>query len=227
VFKKYLLFNLCFITIFLVELSQTRFLSFFPPVFVKPLFTGLAALMLVIETRLRGRFHRRMLVALISFLIGTVLLAMKSDMQPMYVLLFFFIAAIYLVRAFYLDFSSAPELDKFGARVAILLGLLFSFSSYLYLRPYLGEYKMAGLMYSFLIALVMMMASFRRLRVDQNSFILILSAAIVLAATALIFAVNYFIAQSAPNKIAIDSAYMLAIYLFLVGAIERKLTAIA
>jgi uncharacterized membrane protein YhhN len=223
VFKKYLLFNIFFLTIFLVGLLQSS--NPFPLLasLDKPVFTGIASLMLIYFTRLRGRFHRRVLFAFICLLAGTLLLELTNDTHMVYVLLCFFIAQIYFIRAFYLDFSSAPELDKAGARVAIVFGVLFSFTTYLYLRPYLGAYKIPALIYGFLITLVMIMAAFRRLRVNQSSFNLILTGSILLAASAVLFAVYWFIAKNAYNKLAVDAAYMLGIYSMVLGAIERKL----
>ncbi|MDB5021196.1 MAG: hypothetical protein JWQ28_2323 [Pedobacter sp.] len=182
---------------------------------------ALASIMLIYETKLRGRFHRRILMAFIFLFVGLIIL--QSEKATVYVLLCFFAAHICFVKAFYLDFSSAPQLDKATARLAIFLGILFSFTSYIYLRPYLGAFRIPALIYSFSMTLVIMMASFRRLRVNGASFVLILSASILLAATALIFAFNYFVASAEYNRIVIDAAFMLSIYLMVRGAVERKL----
>jgi hypothetical protein len=227
VFKKYLIFNLGFIAIFLVQLLQTSNLLSFPTSFLNPAFTFLASLMLIFETKLRGRFHRRVLFAFICLLIGTLLLVTPKNTHLNYVLLSLLTSQICLVRAFYLDFSSAPELDKFGARVAILFGILFSFTAYLYLRPYLGSFKIGGLIYTFMTTLVMMMASFRRFRVDKASFLLILSASIVFAGATVMFAIDYFVGTDATYKLAANSMYMLGLYLMTVGAVERRLVVVA
>lgn len=222
-FKKYLLFNIVFILILIIELLQLFNLSFLPTWFILPIFTGIAGLWLILKTKLRGRFHRRMLVALLSFIVGTLLLGRPGESALIYIFISFFIAQVSLIRAFYLDFRSAPELDKRGARVAIILGILFSFSTYLFLRPYLGAYKIPVLIFSFLTALLMMMAFFRRFRVNQLSFTSILLGSMFFAVATFVSAIDHFIADSPYIKVVIDTAYLFSIYLMVMGATERQL----
>jgi uncharacterized membrane protein YhhN len=190
----------------------------------RAVFTLLAVAMLVTVSRLKGRFHRRVLYAFIALVVGNVLLlTAKQNDGSVLAFLCFVVAQIYLTRAFYLDFSSAPELDKFGARIAIAGGIIFSFATYLFLRPHLGNYRIPGLIYTFITTMVVMMASFRRLRVNKLSFNLILGATMLSACTGVLFAVQYFIMKSSTDDVLVDLFYMLSVYLITIGTIERKL----
>jgi uncharacterized membrane protein YhhN len=222
-FKKYLAFSiLCLLVITLRLIAE---FSISPNLYAAAFQTLLPitlVFLLIYFSKLRGRFHRRILVGLLALAIGSFFL-MKDVPEHTYGFLALLFLPLSFTRAFYLDFSSAPELDKGGARVAIVLGLVFSFSAYLWLRPYLGEYRIPGLIYTFLLALMMMMAVFRRLRVNLESFLLILVGCVLFTAAVLAYACWVFMKAPGILHVTGDCLYLISLYLIVLGSIERRL----
>ena len=141
----------------------------------------------------------------------------------MYGLVAFLTCHIFYISAFYLDFRSAQELDKKGARIAIVLCALFSITFYFYLRPHLGGMKLPVMIYTFVISMMMMMAAFRNQRVNALSFNLILVGALCFLLSDSILAYNKFVKGFDFAGVLIMATYMAAQYLITMGAVERKL----
>ncbi|WP_342327413.1 lysoplasmalogenase [Pedobacter sp. FW305-3-2-15-E-R2A2] len=223
--KKYLKFNLLFALIFILqiyaefnELSTLRYV-------IKPCIVLSLLLMLYTQTGLKGRFHKRLFTGLIFALAGDALLmlAWQDPAYFMYGLVAFLICHIFYISAFYLDFRSAQELDKKGARIAIILCALFSITFYFYLRPHLGGMKLPVMIYTFVISMMMMMAAFRNQRVNTLSFNLILFGALCFLLSDSILAYNKFVKGFDFAGVLIMATYMAAQYLITMGAVERKL----
>lgn len=223
--KKYLKFNLLFALIFILqvyaEFNEVSFLRYL----IKPCIVLSLLIMLYTQTGLKGRFHKRLFTGLIFALAGDVLLMMawKDPSYFMYGLVAFLICHVYYISAFYLDFRSAQELDKKGARIAIVLCALFSISFYFFLRPHLGAMKLPVMVYTFVISMMMMMAAFRNKRVNAISFNLILFGALCFLLSDSILAYNKFVKGFDFAGVFIMASYMAAQYLITMGGVERKL----
>jgi uncharacterized membrane protein YhhN len=223
--KKHLKFNTLFALIFLLQLlaefnQLERLRSTTKPMIVLALM-----LMLAVGTKLKGRFHKRIFAGLIFALSGDILLlsAAQNPAFLMYGLFAFLICHICYISAFYLDFRSAPELDKKGARIAILLGAAFGIGFYFYIRPHLGAMRLPVLAYTFVISLMTMMAVFRNQRVNRSSFLLILVGALCLLVSDSLMALNKFVHPYEHAGLFIMATYMIAQYLITMGAVDRKL----
>jgi len=222
--KKHSKFNTLFAIIFLLQLLAEYNDFFRLRCTTKPLIVLSLMLMLVVGTKLSGRFHKRIFAGLVFALGGDILLMNGTDPRYfMYGLVAFLICHLCYISAFYLDFRSAPELDKKGARMAIVLCGLFSIGFYFYIRPHLGAMKLPVLAYSFVIALMMMMAAFRNLRVNRSSFLLILTGAICFLVSDSLLAYHKFVFQFKYGGLLIIATYMAAQYLITMGAVDRKL----
>ncbi|WEK21505.1 MAG: lysoplasmalogenase [Candidatus Pedobacter colombiensis] len=223
--KKYAKFNIIFGLIFILQLTLGDKGSGNLAYFIKPCIVLSLLIMLYISTGLKGRFHKRLFTGLIFALAGDVLLiyAAKDESYFMFGLCAFLLCHIFYIRAFYLDFKSAPELDKKGARIAILLCAIVAISFYFYLRPHLGVMKLPVMVYILAISMMMMMASFRNLRVNSPSFKLILFGAMVFLLSDSILAYNKFVQHIDHSGTWIMATYMIAQYLITIGAVERKL----
>lgn len=223
--KKYLKFNLLFALIFVLQLiaefQQLTALRYF----TKPCIVISLMVMLYLSTNLSGRFHKRLFAGLFFALLGDVFLMFvwKSPNFFMYGLVAFLLGHILYISAFYLDFRSAQELDKKGARIAIVLCAAFSIAFYFYLRPHLGDMKLPVMVYTFVISLMMMMAAFRNQRVNVISFNLILFGALFFLISDATLAYNKFVKGFDFAGLLIMATYMIAQYLITIGGIERKL----
>jgi len=223
--KKYLKFNLIFALIFVLQLVAECYNLATLRYITKPLIVISLLVMFAISTKLKGRFHKRLFTGLIFGLAGDVLLMLvwQNEAFFMYGLIAFLLCHIFYIRAFYLDFSSAPQLDKKGARIAIVLCALFSISFYVYIRHSLGAMKLPVMIYTFIISLMMMMAAFRNMRVNKLSFNLILFGAIFFLMSDSILAYNKFVNSFDLAGLLIMATYMIAQYLITIGGIERQL----
>ena len=193
-------------------------------------FSNIAALtgMLVFlfySSKLKGRFHKRICSGLLVTLIGYGYYALTGnryvDLFPS--MLFFLLPKLFFISAFYLDFRSAPELDKRGARIAIALAFLLSLAYYLSLRAHLGILKLPVMIGVFTSSLMFMMAYFRNLRVNPQSFRMVLAGVLLYMFGEGLSAYNSF-AQPITGAVLIYSISLLTgLYLISLGAISRTL----
>jgi len=225
VFKKYRIFSILFLLIFILELiaefQQLNTLRFI----VKPCIVLSLAVFFCIRTKLKGRFHKRLFSGLIFAWLGDILL-LFVDARPeyfMYGLFSFLLGHLFYTRAFYLDFRSAQELDKKNARIAIGFCSVSSIAFYFYLRPHLGTLKLPVMIYTFVISMMLMMSVFRNLRVNKESFILVFAGAILFVLSDSLLAYNKFVSSFSLAGVCIMATYMLAQYFIVIGAAERKL----
>ncbi|PTS91527.1 lysoplasmalogenase [Pedobacter sp. HMWF019] len=225
VFKKYRVFSILYLFIFILELiaefQQLNTLR----LIVKPCIVLSLAIFFCLQTKLRGRFHKRLFIGLLFALAGDVLL-LFTDANPnyfMYGLLSFLLAHLFYTRAFYLDFRSAQELDKKNARIAIAACSISSIAFYLFLRPHLGALKLPVMIYTFVISMMLMMSVFRNLRVNKESFILVFAGAILFILSDGLLAYNKFVSSFSFAGVCVMATYMLAQYLIVIGAAERTL----
>jgi len=224
-FKKYLKFNLLFALIFVFQLfAEVQQNTLFRQI-VKPCIILSLLMLLVSATGLKGRFHKRVFAGLIFGLAGDVFLLFASESESWFMLglLAFLVAHICYISAFYLDFKSAPELDKSGARIAIGTCAVLVIGFYSYLRPHLGHMKLPVMIYMLVISMMVMMACFRNLRVNKLSFNLILTGAILFAISDSMLAYHKFVEEFGFSQALIMASYMAAQYLIVLGASERKL----
>jgi uncharacterized membrane protein YhhN len=224
-FKKHLRFTLGFLAIALLQLVGHFFDIRGLSAFTKPLITIWLAIFLTVATSLKGRFHKRMLIGLVFAMIGDVmhLFVTEDESYFSYGLTAFGLCHIFYTRAFYLDFLSAPELDKKGARLAVILVAFLSTVFFFYLRPHLGSMRVPILAYTLLLSLMLMMAAFRNLRVNKLSFNLILIGAGIFTICDALVAYNKFVFSFTDSNALIMLTYMTAQYLITLGAVERQL----
>lgn len=223
--KGYRKFSILFALIFLVQLllSYTGNTNF--AAFIRPLIVFSLLILFYVSTRLRGRFHKRIFTGLIFAFTADVLLLYATQDQSyfQYGLAAILLCVIFYTRAFYLDFKSAPELDKKGARVAISLCAILAIAFYFFLRPHLGIMKLPVMICILLGSMMIMMASFRNQRVNTSSFKLILFGTVFFLLSGSILAVSKFVQPIGHATTWIMVSYTIAQYLITIGAAERKL----
>jgi hypothetical protein len=182
------------------------------------------SLILSFKTRLKGRFHKRIFTALIVITAGLVYFYFRPRYTELKSSLFFFvIPQLYFISAFYLDFKSAPALDKSGARLAIGTAFVSSFGYYLLIRSTLGILRLPFMIGLFCSSFLFMMASFRNLRVNKESFNLILGGVVVLVLSEAMFAYHIFAAPLRLAETIYPIASVIGYTLIVWGTIERKL----
>ncbi|QNK64911.1 lysoplasmalogenase [Pedobacter sp. PAMC26386] len=223
--RKYLLFNLAYALLFILVLAsgymQYQLLNYG----LIPCITLVLLVFFCLTTKLSGRFHQRLFTGLVFALTGSTLFLLRGY-DPSYFsygLIAFLICHLFYIGAFYLDFRSAQELDKQGARIAIFSSAITFTAFYFYLRPHLGTLKLPVLACIFIVALLIMMAAFRNQRVNPLSFKLILTGVLFFIATDAILAHAYFINSFKSSDLLISVIYMIAQYFIVIGGVERKL----
>ncbi|MHA4895695.1 lysoplasmalogenase [Pedobacter sp. PWIIR3] len=181
----------------------------------------------VVETKLKGRFHKRLAIGLFLSIIGDVfmILSSKDSHYSSYGFVGLLLCHLWYTSAFYLDFRSAPELDKKTARIALFVCALFSTSFFFFLRPHLGNMRIPVLLFTLIVSFMVLMAIFRNLRVNKISFKLILAAALLFILSDATLAVNHFFVKIDHATIYVAISYLIAQYLIVLGGIERKLIA--
>lgn len=223
--KKYPKFNILFALIFLLQVIAEYQGLHSLRLIVKPMICISLLFLFYASTGLKGRFHKRLFAGIVFALAGDVFLMFNylNASFFMYGLIAFLCCHLCYTSAFYLDFRSAPELDKKGARIVIVSCFIYSLSFYFYLRPYLGIMKVPVLAYTIIISLMVMMSAFRNERVNTGSFRLIFIGALCFLLSDSILAYNNFVAESPLTGVCIMATYMIAQYLITIGGIERQL----
>jgi hypothetical protein len=180
------------------------------------------------ETALAGRFHKRMVIGLTFLLAGFCCFNLRFwfNLPLNYLVICDLIAFYFLTKAFYLDFSSAPELDKTGARIAIACTALLATASYFALRPYLGKHQVIVLLMTIVLSFTLMMASFRRERVPHASFRRILIGIGLLAIYQGYLVKSIFIADTTYFESVGSAIFLVSLYFLITGGMQRKLIAL-
>lgn len=223
--RKHLLFNLVYALLFIVVLitgyQHYTLLNYG----VSPCVTLVLLVFFCLTTRLSGRFHKRLFTGIVFALTGStfVLLRNYDPSYFTYGLLAFLVCHLFYIGAFYLDFRSAQELDKKGAKIAIFSSAIIFTTFYFYLRPHLGPLRLPVLVCIFIVALLAMMAAFRNQRVNPASFKLILTGVLFFIIADGILAHCYFISPFQFSDLLISAIYMIAQYFIVIGGVERKL----
>ncbi|PST82941.1 lysoplasmalogenase [Pedobacter yulinensis] len=189
----------------------------------KPLIVVLLLVWLVVETGLKGRFQKVMLLGLLAALAGDILLLFPGDPFFLAGLSAFLICHLCYIRAFRLDYLSDPSqpnpyfmpaLASFGILCAALM---------IFLNAYLGNMRLPVLAYAFVISWMGVMAVNRYGRVNAGSFRLGLAGAVLFVASDALLAIQKFAHPFPSAELPIMGAYMLAQYLLVNGAMVRRL----
>lgn len=223
--KGYRKFSILFALIFLVQLLVSYTGNTYSASFIRALIVFSLLILFYVSTRLRGRFHKRIFTGLIFAFAADLFLiyAIQDQSYFYYGLTAMLLCAIFYTRAFYLDFKSAPELDKKGARITISLCAILATAFYFFLRPYLGIMKLPVMICILLGSMMIMMASFRNQRVNTSSFKLILFGTVFFLLSGSILAVSKFVQPISHATTWVMASYAIAQYLITIGAAERKL----
>lgn len=224
-FKKYRGFTIVYILVFLLVLLATYLHIPWIIKVSRPGIFVVSMVFLVVSTALRGRFHQRLFFGIITSLVADMLFMFHSY-DPLFLLygsIALLLCHLLYISAFYLDFLSAKELDKKGARIAIACSAIIFSAFYFYIRPYLPLQKLPILTGVFIAALLLMMAAFRNQRVNKGSFNLIMAGAICFVITDALMAQVYFVKPFNYHEMIISAFYMVSQYLIIRGGVERKL----
>lgn len=223
--KKHPVFTITYALISILVLTSMYLHWTMLSYITKPAVSVVLVLFLSISTGLKGRFHQRLFSGLIFALTGNTLfmLLQYNSSYYLYGQLAFIVCHLFYISAFYLDFRSAQELDKKGAKIAIGISAIAFTAFYLYLRPFLPVLKLPVLICIFIAALLAMMAAFRNQRVNPLSFKLVLCGVICFILADGLFAHIHFIGAFAQADLVLSAIYMVAQYLIVVGGVERKL----
>jgi uncharacterized membrane protein YhhN len=219
------LFSFLFLIVFVLQLYAEYSGSTSLRTFTKPLIVIVLATWLVSTTKLKGRFHKRILVGLIFALIGDVLL-MNQEVQSnffIYGLVAFLLCHIFYIRAFVLDHKSNPDYKNPYFLWAVGAFAIFCSGLFFYLQPSLKAMQFPVLMYAIIITVMAIMAVNRYGKVNVFSFKLIFYGALFFLLSDSVLAVNKFSQPIPQSGALIMASYMIAQYLIVYGTVERKL----
>lgn len=226
--KEYPKFHLFFILGLLLQQIATYLNHAFTSFIIQVIVSLFLLVVFSKQTGLAGRFHKRMIIGL-SFLVAGLCcfnMTLRFNISFNYLVFLDLIVFYFLIKAFYLDFSSAPELDKKGARIAIVSTAILATVSYFALRPYLGKHQVIVLLMTIILSFTVMMAAFRRERVSSISFNKILIGIILLALYHGYLVKSIFIPDTMYFKTVGSTIFLVSLYFLITGGIKRKLIAL-
>ncbi|WP_432710956.1 lysoplasmalogenase family protein [Pedobacter sp.] len=222
---KHKAFSLLFFIVYSLLLASAFFQDAVLYQVARPFMVLSLLIYFIVKIKLKGRFHKRLFIGLLFAFLADLLLAFYKNSASLSVYTYsaYSLAAIFYIRAFYLDFRSAQELDKRGARIGIACCTILGMGFYIYLRPHVREEVFAVMLATFLICMLLMMSIFRNQRVNKISFNLILAGCICLALTLALFAIKQFVVPFTGAHLVVFTGYLLGQYLIVMGGIERHL----
>lgn len=221
-FKKYKAFTLLFLVLFIVQLLVTLFSPSTFAIVTQALIILSLIVFFVQKTKLKGRFHKRLFTGLLFALLSGILLLFPF-IPSTYSWTCFLLVHLFYIRAFYLDFRSAQELDKKNARIAILACSVFGMGFYVMIRPFLDSSRLPMMLFIFVSCMMLMMAVFRNLRVNQESFKLVFAGVLLFVLSNSLLALHMFTDSFSLAELWISSTYLLAQFFIVRGGVERKL----
>ena len=147
-FKKYKAFSLLFLIVIILQLIATFYALSTLNLAIESGTLLFLMVFFAVKTGLKGRFHKRLFTGLIFLWLSNLLLLLHH-VPSVYGWACYLFAHLFYIRAFYLDFRSAQELDKKNARMAIAICSISAMGFYIFLRPYLGEMRIPVMLFTF------------------------------------------------------------------------------
>ena len=221
-FKKYKAFSLLFLLIFIIQLIAAFYALPVLNTVIKLCIVLSLMVFFVMKTKLHGRFHKRLFTGLVFAGLADLLLMIPNS-SLMLAWSCYLLVHVFYIRAFYLDFRSAQELDKKNARIAIGICTVVGMGFYVFLRPHLGTMRIPVMLFTFVACMMLMMAVFRNLRVNRESFLLIFAGVLLFVLSDCLLAIDQFAGSFPLAKLWIMASYMAAQYLIVIGGVERRL----
>ncbi|WP_443947583.1 lysoplasmalogenase [Pedobacter sp. AW1-32] len=184
------------------------------------------ATFLILETKLKGRFHKRIMIGLVFAWIADILLTVYPN-HFLYPSAALFLNVVFYIRAFSLDYKSNPDFKiPYFLYITIALAVFCS-GFFFYLQPNLGPFQFPVLMYLIAMVFLAIMAVNRFGRVNLLSFKFTLAAVFFLLCSNAFLALNSFVYVIPNAATLILATYITAQYLIVAGTIERKLVVTA
>lgn len=205
-----------YLIIELLSISEARLV-------VKPLICIILIGYFVSRTRLYGNFSKLIFGGLLFSWVGDVALLFGGGGGTFFLmgLLAFLIAHIFYSFAFFRDYRYDPMASKKYGHLMLFIMAAFTIGFYIFIRPFLNEMKIPVMAYMVIISIMAIMAGYRYQRVNQLSFQLILSGAILFIISDTLLAINKFVEPFVSSGVFIMATYMIAQYLITMGALER------
>lgn len=219
------LFNTLFLSILIVQVYAQYIGNFLLINFSKLLFITTLLIWLYLKTRLKGRFHKRIVTGLIFALAGEIFFSLQHRNTNFFSfgLIAFLLCYLFYIRAFILDHKSNPDYKNpyilwvTGALAIYCSGLFF------YMQPHLQAIQFPILMYAIIITFMAIMAFNRYGKVNLYSFKLILTGTLFLILSNSVLAINMLVQPIPQSEILIVASYLIAQYFIVYGTISRKL----
>lgn len=222
--KRHISFSLIFFLIMILNLMvQTTIFEDYN-LLVKPLICLSLAFYLYKNCNMTTGFNRLVFAGLLFSLLGDVFLIFAAvDVYFfLYGLFAFLLAHIVYSSAFFRDFKNNPGESKYFGHLLLFFMGVFSLSYYSWIRDYLNDFRIPVLVYIFVISIMAILSGYRYRRVNLLSFRLICFGAISFVISDAALAYNKFVEPYSFAGVLIMTSYMIAQYLIVLGAIERK-----
>lgn len=223
-FAKHATFNIFYFLILLVNVSALGFDSEILKLIALPLISISLILYLIISTKLVSRFHKLIFAGLILSLAGDIqfLFSSGSAFHLLMALASSFCCYSLYSYAYFLDFKLDYSKPKRIGNIFFTLLFFTGLSFFIVANKNLGEFKYPVILYTLIILTMNVFAAYRHRRVNQLSFKLILTGSFAFVISDLAVGFYNFIDQKSIMMIIYLSTYLIAQYLVVIGAIERR-----
>jgi uncharacterized membrane protein YhhN len=229
--QKHLQFSLAYAIIFIAQVlmaldprTTTLVLGDFQ-YGIKPLITISLLIYITYHTQLKGRFSKRIFSGLIFGLIGDSFLMFVKVHDNFFVagLFAFLLGHLAYISAFYIDYKWQTAINKKATLITAITLVIYCLGFYVACKPVLGPLKYHVIVYTIVIALMVLMAVNRKGRVKAISYDLIFYGAVLFLISDTILAYDKFVHPIRLSGVFIMATYTVAQFLITLGAIERKL----
>ncbi|MEJ6978893.1 lysoplasmalogenase [Pedobacter sp. P351] len=224
-FRKHNTFNIFYFIILILNVYALASDSQMLRMFAMPLIGMSLILYLLIKTKIDEIFHKLIFVGLVLSLAGDIQLLFSTGTE--YYLMSSMIATLisYVLYglAFFQDFRRKLHENRRVGNFLLLVLLISTVSFYFTAEKNLIDFKYPVIAYFFTLSLMTVVAAYRHRRVNRSSFKLILTGSFAFVISDLSIGYYNFIETEKVMMAIYLLTYLIAQYLIVMGAIERRL----
>ncbi|MBC7915673.1 MAG: lysoplasmalogenase [Pyrinomonadaceae bacterium] len=223
-FSKHTTFNILYFLILILNIYALVIDNYLLRIVAIPLIGSSLVLYLIIKTKIEETFDKLIFAGLILSMAGDIQLLFTTSAE------FYFLTAMIATLIAYLLYSLAYYIDykkdtlatkRVGNRLMLILAICI-ITLYISASRNLGNFKYPIAAYLLILSAMVVLSGYRYKRVNRLSYKLILTSSMAFLISDLSIAYYNFIDEEKVMMIIFLSTYLIAQYLVVMGAIERK-----
>lgn len=224
-FRRHKTFNILYLLILLLNVYALSVQNQLLKMVAMPLIGTSLMFYLILKTKIEDAFQKLIFIGVVFSLAGDVqsLFTTGSQFYFLTALLATLASYLFYSAAFYLDFSRSASKPKRIGNIFLFILFVVNVVFFITADRNLGEFKVPVMAYLSMMALMVALSGYRYKRVNQISFKLIFTGSFAFVISDLCIGFYMFIEEQDIMMMCYLLTYLVALYLVVMGTIERKL----